>query len=103
MKAWLYQLDGEEREAIVDTVFSMLEEANIRTVDDFYNSKWKKVQELLKAKSKLPEETQKLFSKALKLLWNEGNKTVRKTVKHAMQEHREERSKGMSTEFLKKV
>lgn len=103
MKAWLYQLDGEEREAIVDTVFSMLEEANIRTVDDFYNSKWKKVQELLKAKSKLPEETQKLFSKALKLLWSEGNKTVRKTMKQAMQEHREEHYKGKSTEFLKKV
>lgn len=103
MKAWLYQLDGEEREAIVDTVFSMLEEANIQTVDDFYNSKWKKVQELLKAKSKLPEETQKLFSKALKLLWSEGNKTVRKTMKQAMQEHREEHYKGKSTEFLKKV
>lgn len=103
MKAWIYQLDGEEREAIVDTVFSMLEEANIRTVDDFYNSRWKKVQELLKAKSKLPEETQKLFSKALKLLWSEGNKTVRKTVKQAMQEHREEHPKGKPIEFLKKV
>lgn len=103
MKAWLYQLDGEERQAIVDTVFSMLEEADIQTVDDFYNSKWKKVQELLKAKSKLPEETQKLFSKALKLLWSEGNKTVRKTVKQVMQERREERPKGKPVDFLKKV
>lgn len=103
MKAWLYQLDGEERQAIVDTVFSMLEEADIQTVDDFYNSKWKKVQELLKAKSKLPEETQKLFSKALKLLWSEGNKTVRKTVKQVMQERREDRPKGKPVDFLKKV
>lgn len=103
MKAWLYQLDGEERQAIVDTVFTMLEEADIQTVDDFYNSKWKKVQELLKAKSKLPEETQKLFSKALKLLWSEGNKTVRKTVKQVMQERREEHPKGKPVDFLKKV
>lgn len=103
MKAWLYQLDGEERQAIVDTVFTMLEEADIQTVDDFYNSKWKKVQELLKAKSKLPEETQKLFSKALKLLWSEGNKTVRKTVKQVMQERREDRPKGKPVDFLKKV
>jgi len=35
MKAWLYQLDGEERQQIVDTVFGMIEEADIRTVDDF--------------------------------------------------------------------
>lgn len=103
MKAWLYQLDGEERHAIVDTIFYMLEEANIKTVDDFYNSKWKKVQELLKAKSRLPEETQKLFSKALKLLWSEGNKTVRKTVKQVMQERREEHPKSLPGDFLKKV
>ncbi len=80
MKGWLYQLNGEERQAIVDTIFSMLEAAEIRTVDDFYASRWKAVQELIRAKSRLPEETQKLFSRALKLLWSEGNKTVRKKI-----------------------
>lgn len=89
MKAWIYQLNAEEREAIVDTVFSMLDEANIHTVDDFYRSKWKKVQELMKAKSKLPDETLKLFSHAMKLLWTEGNKTVKKTVRQVMREKRE--------------
>lgn len=87
MKKWLYQLNNEEREQIVDTVFSMLEEADIRTVDDFYNSKWKKVQELMKAKSKLPAETQKLFSKALKLLWSSGNSTIKQAVKEKMEEN----------------
>lgn len=87
MKKWLYQLNHEEREQIVDTVFSMLEEADIRTVDDFYNSKWKKVQELMKAKSKLPAETQKLFSKALKLLWSSGNSTIKQAVKEKMEEN----------------
>lgn len=84
MKAWLYQLDGEERQQIVDTVFGMLEDANIKTVDDFYNSKWKKVQELMKAKNRLPEEKQKVFAKALKLLWKTGNATVKKNVRQAM-------------------
>jgi hypothetical protein len=70
MKKWLEQLSDEEREQIVDTVFELLEEAGIRTVDDFYHSKWKKIQELLRAKSRLPEETNKLFSKAMKLLWS---------------------------------
>jgi mRNA-degrading endonuclease RelE of RelBE toxin-antitoxin system len=81
MKTWLRQLDKQQREQIVDTVFSMLEEANIHTVDDFYHSTWKKVQDLIKAKSELPPETQKLFSEALKLLWKTGNDTVKKNVK----------------------
>lgn len=103
MKAWIYQLDGKEREQIVEMIFSMLDEANIKTVDDFYRSKWKAIQELMKAKNKLPAETQKLFSKALKLLWTEGNKTVRKSVKKAMQERLEDRSGSSSPQFLKKV
>lgn len=80
LKAWIYQLDGVEREQIVGTIFGMLEEANIKTVDDFYRSRWKAVQELMKAKSKLPVETQKLLSKAMKLLWTEGNNTVKKSL-----------------------
>lgn len=89
MKAWLYQLNQDERREIVDTVFFMLEEAKIRTVDDFYRSPWKKVQELLRAKSRLPEETQKLFSRAVKLLWTEGNKTVKKAVRRGRRERQE--------------
>ncbi len=89
MKAWLYQLDWEEREQIVDTVFGMLEAANIRTLEDFYRSKWKKIQELLRAKSRLPEERQKLFAKALRLLWSEGNKAVKKKVRQAVAGKRE--------------
>lgn len=81
MKAWLCRLKPQERQEIVDAVFSMLEAADIRTVDDFYRSKWKKVQELLKATNRLPEETQQLLAKAVKLLWTEGNKTVRRAVK----------------------
>lgn len=80
MKAWIYQLDSREREQIIDTIFYMLEEAKIKTVDDFYQSKWKKIQELMRVKSRLPEETQKLFSRALKLLWSAGNQTVKKVV-----------------------
>ena len=99
MKAWLYQLNQEERREIVDTVFFMLEEAKIRTVDDFYRSPWKKVQELLRAKSRLPEETQKLFSRAVKLLWTEGNKTVKKAVRRG----RRERQEGSKGAVIKKV
>lgn len=86
MKAWLQQLKEEEREQIVETVFGMLEEARIKTVDDFYHSRWKTVQELMKAKSRLPQETQKVFSKALKLLWSEGNKAMKEQMRQAVPE-----------------
>ena len=35
----------------------------------------------MKATNRLPEETQQLLAKAVKLLWTEGNKTVRRAVK----------------------
>ena len=57
-------LNEVELMQIVDTVFGMLEAADIKTVDDFYHSKWKAVQELMKAKSRLPEKSQKVFAKA---------------------------------------
>lgn len=90
MKNWLHQLDGEQREAIISTVFNMLEDAKIRTVDDFYHIKWKKIQELMRAKSELPEETQQLFSEAIKLLWKAGNDTVKRQMKQNKSERHEE-------------
>lgn len=86
MKNWLDQLNEEQRQEIVETAFSVLEEADIHTVDDFYNSKLKKIQEIAKATSNLPEETQKLFSRAIRLLWKSGNEVVKQKVKEAMDE-----------------
>ena len=62
----------------------MIEKVGIRTVDDFYHSKWKKIQELMKETSKLSPERQKLFSRAIKLLWTEGNKAMKETVKQTV-------------------
>ena len=102
MKKWIFQLTKEQREEIVDTVFSMLDDAKIYTVDDFYNSKWKKVQELMKAKSKLSPETQELFSQALRMLWKTGNQTVKKSLKQAVLEKVEEANSLFSTDKSKK-
>ena len=95
---------GHSRVAVfgVDTVFSMLDDAKIYTVDDFYNSKWKKVQELMKAKSKLSPETQELFSQALRMLWKTGNQTVKKSVKQAVLEKVEEANSLFSNDKSKK-
>lgn len=80
LKNWLYQLSNEERQQLVDAAFMVLKEANIKTVDDFYNSKWKVLQELIRAQSRLPEETQKLFLRAVRLLWKSGKDIFLKKV-----------------------
>ena len=89
IKGWLYELSAVQRKEIINTVFHMLKEAEIKTVDDFYHSKWRAVSEMIKARSELPEETQKLISKAVKLLWKTGNATVKKSVRHAVKERKE--------------
>lgn len=86
LKAWICKLTEGEREQIVESIFLLLEEAGIRTVDDFYNSRWKKIQELFRAKSRLTPETQKLLLKAMKLFWQEGDKKVKMTVRQALTE-----------------
>ncbi len=97
MKKWIDQLDYEERREIVETVFDILEEAQIYTVDDLYHCKWKQLQEILRAKSRLPEETHLLFSKALKLLWNAGNRTIKRSVKKAVVESKTDSKKSIKT------
>lgn len=87
LKAWMYQISWEERELLVETIFSVLEEAQIRTVDDFYRVKWKTLQEVMKKRTKLPPETQQLFAKTLKLLWREGNKTMKKNIEKNVLKH----------------
>ncbi|MGN0142892.1 MAG: DUF2974 domain-containing protein [Roseburia sp.] len=80
LKNWLEQLTNQEREQIVTTIFELLDAADIQTVDDFYHITWKRLQELMRAKSRLPEETHKLFSRAMKLLWRSVHAMKKKNM-----------------------
>ncbi len=91
MTAWMRELNKNQREEIVNAIFSILEEVEIRTVDDFYHIKWKTIQEVFKARKELPPETTKLISGALKSLWKIGNDAVKKGVKEALNEKREQK------------
>ncbi len=92
MKNWLEQLDEAQRRQIVESAFSVLEAAEIYTVDDFFQSKLKKIQEIIKAMSDLPEETQKVLYEAIRLLWKSGNDTIRKKVREVASEKRENKT-----------
>lgn len=80
LKAWIDKMQIEEREEFVDALFSILEEGEIRTVDDLAKVGWKKFIELMKAKNNLSQKNQKILKKTLKLLWEESNHTLRNIV-----------------------
>lgn len=71
MKNWLAGLDNDERQKIVQTIFHILDVAEIETVDDLYNSKWETLVKMIRAENDLPVETKKMLSKALKMFVKE--------------------------------
>lgn len=85
MKTWLVELDATQREIIVDAIFEMLDELNIRTVDDFTHLKFADLQEANKLRKNLPPETQELLGHALKLLVKTGRTAVEEYVREKIE------------------
>ncbi len=80
LKAWIDKMDAKQREEFVDTLFEILEEGRIETVDDLANMKWKKFVELFKLSSALEHENQEILKRTLKLLLEESQKTIKNAV-----------------------
>ncbi|MCI8490562.1 MAG: DUF2974 domain-containing protein [Lachnospiraceae bacterium] len=80
LKAWIGKLDTEQREEFVDTLFEILEEGEIQTIDDLANMKLKKFFELFKLSSVLEHENEEVLKKSLKLLLEEGNRILKSEI-----------------------
>ena len=65
LKAWIGGMDAEGRSALVDTLFGILDDAGINTVDDLANMKIPKLVELLKIHSSLDKENQEMIKESL--------------------------------------
>lgn len=85
MKTWLLELDATQREEIVNAVFEMLDELDIRTVDDFTHLKFNDLQEANKIRKNLPPETQELLTHAVKLLFKTGNNAVKEYMREKLE------------------
>ena len=70
------EMDETQREVFVDTLFGILDEADIRTVDDLANMNYTKFMELMKAKSSLDKETQDTMRDTFLKLVQKSAKTV---------------------------
>ena len=80
LKAWVDKMDAKQREDFVDALFTILEEGGIRTIDDLAHMKWKKFVELFKLSSAMERENQEIIKRALKLLLEESQKTIKDSV-----------------------
>ena len=76
LKSWIGEMDEQQREVFVDTLFGILDEADIRTVDDLANMNYTKFVELMKAKSALDKQTQDNLRDTLMKLVQKSAKTV---------------------------
>ena len=76
LKSWIGEMDEKQREVFVDTLFGILDEADIRTVDDLANMNYTKFMELMKAKSSLDKETQDTMRDTFLKLVQKSTKTV---------------------------
>ena len=85
MREWISNLDIHQREEIINAIFEMLEELNVRTVDDLARLRLKDVQEAMKLKKSMPEDTQKLLGVAVKLLWKTANTKVKEYLKEKIE------------------
>lgn len=78
LKKWLNDMDTEQREAFVDSMFEALEATNAKTLTDLNSDKFK----LVKAWSGLDIETRNIVKKSLRLLLKEGAKTIKSGSKN---------------------
>lgn len=71
---WLNRMEIAERQRVVDSLFELLDKADIKTVEDFNDMNWKKVLALLRSFQNLDKHQKQGLKKALTVFWTEGKK-----------------------------
>ncbi len=77
-KSWIGKMDNARREAFVDTLFGVLDDADIRTVDDLARISPSKFGELVRISSSLDRENQEVMRDAAKRLLAESGNALKK-------------------------
>lgn len=77
---WLDKMSNEERAQFVDTLFHLLEQAQIETVNDFSSMKLRDIFELLKLMTDLDEKRRKDLRRVLRILWKEAADVIGKEM-----------------------
>lgn len=77
LKSWIDKMDNRQREEFVDTLFGVLEDAGIRTVDDLARINPSKFRELVRISSSLDRESQEVMRDAAKRFFEESSNALK--------------------------
>lgn len=77
LKAWVNQMDEKQREKFVESLFCILDAANVKNIGDLSHDKWKKMSEIMKVFRSLTPENKEVLAKTIKLLFKESNRVLR--------------------------
>lgn len=81
LKSWLANMDYDEREHFVDTIYNILLETNAFTITEFSDNWFVNVKTILKSIQNLDSETRKQISKTLRLLMECAKENVALAMK----------------------
>ena len=74
---WMEHMEAEEKAKFVDTLFGILERANIETTEELGRLRWKNIMDLIKVCTNLSKESQNMVVQVMQMLWTEANHTIR--------------------------
>ena len=61
---------------MIDALFSLLDAAGIKTVDDFFELRFSGLQEAVRASQEISEDTRRLLGEAIRLLLQSGKEAM---------------------------
>ena len=85
MDAWFSELDDNTRKVITDSLFDVIEAADIETLKEIQKHKFSSYTAILKAIAKLPKERQKITRHAFFMLFETGRETLKEEIEDAAQ------------------
>lgn len=80
LKSWIYGMDEAQRENFVDTLFGILDEADIRTVDDLANMNPAKLVELIRLGTTLEKGNQQMLRDSMRRFWEQSTNTLKNVI-----------------------
>ena len=80
LKSWIYGMDEAQRENFVDTLFGILDEADIRTVDDLANMNPAKFVELIRLGTTLEKGNQQILRDSMRRFWEQSTNTLKNVI-----------------------
>lgn len=88
LKSWLANLNYEEREHFVDTIYNILSQTKANTIEEFKDNLFANMKTILNSIQNLDSDTRKQLTNTLKLLMECATENAKLTVKEKFKNNR---------------